>query len=283
MRTSISSNFSVPFCAEALVASGLDYLVVSLDGATADTYNKYRINGNFELVLSNISNVVEARRKLKSKTPYLVWQFLLFDHTQAEADLAEQIAERIGVDKINFAQPYDVSRYNAAINLPEKSLVRHRVFNMQIGSAQQSLANAIADLHPNIDEQWEILWQSQIVDCHTEHRDSTTCRWLYQDMVMDATGRILPCCFDPIREPTSIFGNIHTDIDPFNSINYLTSRKYFSRQRRIAHATACAACTENNSTPNINTTHLAPYFFYAGLTKNCFEDLANSNIFNWGD
>jgi MoaA/NifB/PqqE/SkfB family radical SAM enzyme len=262
MRTSVSTNLSIPFDAEALVASGLDYLVMSIDGATAATYEKYRIGGNFDLVLSNIERLVEARRKLKSKTPYFVWQYMLFDHTIAEMGWAEELAKRLGVDRISFAEPYDVSVHDPTITKPAKPPVRHRVFNAPAGGGRQSIINAIASLHPLIDDHWEKTWLSRMDGNYADRPKAETCQWLYMNMVMDAMGRILPCCFEPIKDPTSIFGVIHSGGDTFNAVNYTKSREYFSTPGMDFSRTACSICPYKKSTPNINYNHIASYFSF---------------------
>jgi MoaA/NifB/PqqE/SkfB family radical SAM enzyme len=53
----IDSNFSLYFTDKKLddiLSSGLDVLRVALDGATQKSYNAYRKNGNFPLVLDNL-------------------------------------------------------------------------------------------------------------------------------------------------------------------------------------------------------------------------------------
>lgn len=70
-RTSISSNVSLPFDAEALVASGLDYLIMSIDGATQETYQQYRKRGDLGLVLENVRKLVAAKKNCIRTLPIL--------------------------------------------------------------------------------------------------------------------------------------------------------------------------------------------------------------------
>jgi MoaA/NifB/PqqE/SkfB family radical SAM enzyme len=282
MRTSVSTNLSIPFDAEVLVASGLDYLVMSIDGATAATYGKYRIGGNFELVISNIRRLVEARKKLESSTPFIVWQYLLFDHTISEMDQAEKLGQQLGVDRINFAAPYDVSEHDATITKPAKPPVHHHVFNAQDGAARQSIANAVADLHPFIDDHWEKSWFSKMDGDYLDRPDTETCQWLYKNMVIDATGRILPCCFDPMKNPTSIFGDIRSGSDIFNTKHFVNSREYFSAPGTSFLNTACTLCPYNKSIPNINNNHLAAYLRFAD-TRACIHGDALNAICDWRD
>lgn len=99
--TLISSNLSFPFSeerAEALVASGLTQLGVSLDGTTQETYEQYRVNGNLEQVLENVRKISAAKRKLGVTKPRLIWEFHVFEHNQHEVERAKEMAAELGMD-----------------------------------------------------------------------------------------------------------------------------------------------------------------------------------------
>jgi len=97
----ISTNFSVPFDAEKaeqLVRSGLTVLGVSLDGARQETYEKYRVYGKLDTVLRNCRLVLEAKRKLRSKTPKLIWSFHVFPHNVDDVEPARAMAAELGME-----------------------------------------------------------------------------------------------------------------------------------------------------------------------------------------
>ena len=49
LHTMISTNMTVPrFDAEAYVESGLDYMMVSIDGATQEVYERFRRKGDLD-------------------------------------------------------------------------------------------------------------------------------------------------------------------------------------------------------------------------------------------
>ena len=101
VHTTVSTNFSFPFTAERaeqLVASGLSVLGVSIDGAHQETYEQYRRAGNLDLVLQNCRLVRDARRKLGSATPALVWEFHVFEHNQHDVDRAKALAAELEME-----------------------------------------------------------------------------------------------------------------------------------------------------------------------------------------
>ncbi len=101
VRTVISTNFSVPFDAEhaeRLVASGLSQLGVSLDGARQETYEQYRVRGDLDRVLTNCRLVRDAKKKLGSKTPSVIWEFHVFQHNVGDIELAKALARDLEME-----------------------------------------------------------------------------------------------------------------------------------------------------------------------------------------
>jgi len=99
--TLMSTNFSFPYTAEraeALVAAGLTMLGVSLDGATQENYVKYRRKGNLEQALANVRLINEAKRKLGSQTPRMIWEFHVFEWNEHEIEDARRMAAELNMD-----------------------------------------------------------------------------------------------------------------------------------------------------------------------------------------
>ena len=87
--TMFPSNLSIPISdiyAEELIRSGLDLIMVSLDGTIKETYNGYRRGGNFELVLENVKKLSDAKTRLDITYPDIQWKFTVFDHNKHEID-----------------------------------------------------------------------------------------------------------------------------------------------------------------------------------------------------
>ncbi|HEX9094050.1 MAG TPA: radical SAM protein, partial [Coriobacteriia bacterium] len=96
--------------AEDVVRSGLEYLVVSLDGTTRDAYSRYRVGGDFDRVLDTLRAIVSAKRRLHSPTPTIEWQFLVMRHNEHQMDDARLLGAEIGVDIVRFSPaglPFD--------------------------------------------------------------------------------------------------------------------------------------------------------------------------------
>jgi len=90
-------------CAERLVQSGLEWLIVSLDGATQDTYERYRVGGSFDKVIDNIRKIVATKRNLNSLNPFVDIRFLVMRHNEHEISSLKKIARELEVDHLEIA------------------------------------------------------------------------------------------------------------------------------------------------------------------------------------
>ncbi|HET9525863.1 MAG TPA: radical SAM protein, partial [Pyrinomonadaceae bacterium] len=83
----LSTNLSIKLTddyIDRLVLSGLDRMLVSLDGVTQESYSKYRVRGDLALVRENLMRIQRAKQRLGRATPKVVWQFLVFRHNEHE-------------------------------------------------------------------------------------------------------------------------------------------------------------------------------------------------------
>ena len=86
-----------------------DKIIISLDGATEETYKVYRKNGDFNKVVNGIKNIVSVKKELGLKLPRIVMQFIVMKHNEQEIDQVKEMSENLGVDKLELktAQLYD--------------------------------------------------------------------------------------------------------------------------------------------------------------------------------
>ena len=107
IATSISTNFSVELSdrgIEDLVLSGLDHLKVSLDGMSDEVYERYRVNGNLDLVKSNLRRVVAAKTQHRRKRPIVEVQYINFGYNGHQIGDARAFAQAAGVDVFSSFQ-----------------------------------------------------------------------------------------------------------------------------------------------------------------------------------
>ncbi len=106
--TSTNGHYLDEKNSEAVVRSGLDRLIISLDGISQDVYEKYRKGGKVDRVLEGIENLIAAKNKLKSHTPYIIIQFLAFEQNLHELDQIREKVTKWNVKlSIKTAQVYD--------------------------------------------------------------------------------------------------------------------------------------------------------------------------------
>ena len=115
--TSTNGHFLNDKNAKATVESGLDRIIISIDGTTQETYEAYRKNGKLENVLQGTRNLVKWKRELKSATPHIIFQFLVVAPNEHEIPEVYELAKELGVDelKLKTAQIYDYKNGNPLI------------------------------------------------------------------------------------------------------------------------------------------------------------------------
>lgn len=114
-----------------LLDSGIDYLMVAIDGASKETYEKYRIGSNFDLVYANVKELISMKKSIQSSTPFLEWQFIVFKHNEHEVEKMEREAYELGINKFTPLPAYveDVSWLPANDKYKVKAFNPERIQN----------------------------------------------------------------------------------------------------------------------------------------------------------
>lgn len=181
--TSTNAHYFDESRALETVQSGLHRLIISLDGTSQETYEQYRIGGNLEKVLEGTKRVIAAKRKLKSSSPHIIFQFLVVRPNEHQTQEALQLAKELGVDEVRFktAQIYDYENGN--------DLIPHN--------------DAYSRYRQKSDGKWVL-----------KNKMSNHCWRMWQGCVFTWDGRVVPCCFDKdAHHPMGKVGN-----EDFNSV-----------------------------------------------------------------
>ncbi len=116
--TLVSTNGNIDYNAEEVVNSGLDSMIVSLDGTTQETYNKYRVNGKLDKVIEGVKKIVAAKKKLNRINPLLRWQFLVMKHNEHEIEKIKQLSKELEVDNLELKSVQIYSKEDIEKYLP---------------------------------------------------------------------------------------------------------------------------------------------------------------------
>ena len=188
-QTMVSTNMAMPrFDPDAYVRSGLDYMSLSIDGATQRVYEKYRRTGSIDLVYQNVQKLVEAKVRYASRTPVLCWQYLAFEHNAHEIGLAAETARSLGLDEFRIASPFDVGWDDPTVRPAE-------IEPQLIWINEQSEENLFANWNPfpaeidsaTIRREFEVNWDQKLQRLRdggkTSGSTGHTCHWLYKNIV----------------------------------------------------------------------------------------------------
>lgn len=163
--TSTNAHFITPSKAEEIVKSGLDRLIISIDGMTQETYENYRIHGKLEKVIEGTKQLVAAKQQLKSSTPHLIIQFLAVKPNEHEIQEIGELGKKLGVDEVRIktAQLYDYKHGNPLMPENEK-YARYKQLS---------------------DGTYALKWKT-----------GNHCWRMWSSCVLTWDAKVVPCCFD---------------------------------------------------------------------------------------
>jgi radical SAM protein with 4Fe4S-binding SPASM domain len=213
--TSTNAHYLTEENARKTVESGLDRLIISIDGTSQEVYKQYRVGGNLDKVMEGAANIIKWRKKLNSKTPFVFFQFLVVKHNEHQIEEIKRIAKEIGVDEVRFktAQVYDYE-------------------------------NDPNNLIPTIDKysRYKKKADGTFVP---KNKMANRCWKLWHANVITWDGLVVPCCFD--KDALHQLGNLKNQnmSEIWQNDNYKQFRAELLKSRR--NIDICSNCSEGAS------------------------------------
>ena len=163
--TSTNAHFIDEKKAKEIVASGLDRLIISIDGLTQATYENYRVHGKLEKVIAGTEHIVKAKKELGSSTPHLIFQFLAVKQNEHEIPEVFTLGKNMKIDEVRIktAQLYDYKNGNPL--MPENA--------------------EYARYKKNLDGTYSL-----------KYKTGNRCWRMWSSCVLTWDGKVVPCCFD---------------------------------------------------------------------------------------
>jgi len=209
--TSTNGHFLNDINAKETIESGLDRIIISVDGTTQEVYESYRKEGDLEKVIEGTRNLVKWKKKLHSTTPHIIFQFL--------------------VVKPNEHQIPDIYRLGAEIGVDEVKLKTAQVYNYEKGN----------ELIPTINKYSRYILQKdgtyKLKNALVNH-----CWKLWHACVITWDGIVVPCCFD--KDAIHKMGNLNQQNfrEIWKGQQYNVFRKSLLKGR--AKVDICSNCSE---------------------------------------
>lgn len=213
--TSTNAHYLTDEAARKTVESGLDRLIISIDGTTQDVYKQYRVGGHLDKVLEGAKNIVKWKKELKSKTPFVFFQFLVVKPNEHQVEDIKKLAKEIGVDEVRFktAQVYNFENDPNQLIPENDSYSRYKKTSDGKYAAKNKLANHC----------WK-LWHANVIT------------W---------DGLVVPCCFD--KDAMHQLGNLKNESfkNIWHNSNYKQFRSELMKSRK--NIDICSNCSEGVS------------------------------------
>ncbi|MEQ9593734.1 MAG: SPASM domain-containing protein [Cyclobacteriaceae bacterium] len=209
--TSTNAHYLNEEAARKTVESGLDRLIISIDGADQESYESYRVGGSLHKVIEGTRNVIKWKKALNSRTPHVIFQFLVVKPNESQIEDVYKLAKDLGVDEVALktAQIYDYENGSDLIPTIEK-YSRYRLKKDGTYAVKNKMLNHC----------WK-MWHSCVIT------------W---------DGKVVPCCFD--KDAHFVLGDLNQG--SFKNIwkdkKYQTFRKSLLKSRNEIEI--CKNCTE---------------------------------------
>jgi MoaA/NifB/PqqE/SkfB family radical SAM enzyme len=81
---------------EDICDAGLDYLSVSISGASQTVYEQYHAGGDIQRVPGDLRHIQAYKRALRTIRPVIEIKYLLFKHNLHEVEAAERLTREAG-------------------------------------------------------------------------------------------------------------------------------------------------------------------------------------------
>jgi len=91
--------------ARQVIASGLDSIILCIDGLDQETYEKYRGGGRLERVIQSAENLISEKRKLGTSNPWITLRFIVMKHNEHQVQAFEKLALDLGADALSLRSP----------------------------------------------------------------------------------------------------------------------------------------------------------------------------------
>lgn len=210
--TSTNAHYLNDDNARKTVESGLDRLIISIDGTTQEVYEQYRRGGKLSKVLEGAKNVVAWKKKLKTRTPFIFFQFLVVKPNEHQVSAITKLANECGVDDVRFktAQVYNYENDPNHLIPETPRFSRYRKDKNGRYKIKNSLSNHC----------WR-LWHATVIT------------W---------DGVVVPCCFD--KDAQHKLGNLKGKSfrEIWRNNEYIRFRKQVLNSRR--NIDICSNCSE---------------------------------------
>lgn len=209
--TSTNAHFLDEDAARKTVRSGLDRMIISIDGTTQEVYEQYRRGGKLSKVLQGAENIIRAKRELKSGTPHVIFQFLVVRPNEHQVGEVYDLADKMGVDevKLKTAQVYEPRDDHPLIPKQEKYSRYRR----------------------NADGDWEL-----------KNKLNNQCWRMWNGCVFTWNGSVVPCCFDKDASHNMGMLNGQSFRDIWRGTEYRNFRSQLLRSRE--EIDICRNCSE---------------------------------------
>jgi radical SAM protein with 4Fe4S-binding SPASM domain len=209
--SSTNGHYLTEKIAAEVVTSGLDKLVISIDGTTQEVYAGYREGGTLSKVINGTKELMRQKKLHKSRSPHVIWQFIVFKGNQHQLADFKKLARETGVDEVKIKTA--------------------QIYEFENGSDFIPTLQEYSRYERNADGRYSI--RNRLLD---------KCWRMWQGCVITWDGKVVPCCFD--KDASHVVGDLNSET--FQSVWRSDAYRHFRKQLLTGRSQIdiCTNCTE---------------------------------------
>ncbi len=217
--------------AEKMLDLKVDFIVVSLDGATKETYEKIRNGADFNKVIANFKKLRELRDKRKMNKPKLGINSVVIKENYHEIEKLVKLAKELKADNLMFT-----------------------AIIMSSNTGKLSLWNLEPEkVKPELEKAKKTAEELQVKvfswpEIELKKSSNTGCAYPWVNPYIASNGDVIPCCFipqmaDARMNEENVMGNIKQESlkEIWNGKKY---REFRKKIKTKSPPKACSTCSK---------------------------------------
>jgi radical SAM protein with 4Fe4S-binding SPASM domain len=193
------------------IEAGLTKMIISIDGTTQEVFEKYRVRGRLSKVIEGTKRMIEWKKKLGERNPYIVFQFIVFSHNEHQIEDIKKLGKELGVDEV--------------------SIKTAQIYNPENGNELMPRNEQLSRYEKGADGQY-----------HIKSDLANHCWFLWHTASVTWDNRVVPCCFDKHAKYQMGDTASQSFRDIWHSKQYTNFRQAILRGRK--NIDMCTNCTE---------------------------------------
>jgi len=253
---------------QKLIVSGIDLVKVSIDGATKETYDKIRLESNYDVLWENLRTFVRLKKEVGMENPLLNLSCIIQPENFEELCSIVEAGYNLGKIDLRFGIVTDYGNnkegtYNFWKDIDQKKVLDS--FDVALKRSKElGLQSTFSTLSGAKEQYIELM--------RTKRLKMGACFWPWTSLFITSEGLIKPCCY--FYDKDMVMGDLRKKKfkDIWNNYQYQLFRKNLVTNREVYPRCTVCGTDETHLFDKIDNS-----LKYVPFIKSEYKTLGNGN------